>query len=184
MLNGYNLTPAKRISRKWLVLIIFIIVIAFIVLYVTDYHNRTGLLPISGLNSPENILPPELHPTEQTYEQVMSFIKSDDTDTIEYGEGFNCVDSSFRLWLNARWQGIAAYPMRVNYEDSPTHHMVVIFPSADRGDVVIESQGDIQVRPRIGKFYNGKMVNGLYILKMSWIPIEGSPALDSGYEIE
>ena len=32
--------------------------------------------------------------------------------------------------------------------------------------------------------YNGKTVNGLYILNLSWIPIEDSPALPSSYEIE
>jgi len=114
----------------------------------------------------------------------MSFIKTDDTNTIEYGEGFNCVDSSIRLWLNARWQGITAYPMRINYEDSAIHHMVVIFPTADRGDVIIEPQEDIRIRPQIGKLHNEKVINGLYILELSWFPIGGSPALDSGYEIE
>ncbi len=174
MLNGRNLTPAKQIKLRWFILLFIFALLAVVVVYLTS---------ILG-NSPQNILPPELHPTEQTYEQVISFINSDDTDTIEYGEGFNCVDSSIRLWLHARWQGISAYPMRINYEDSAINHMVVIFPTADRGDIIIEPQDDLQIRPQIGQRYNGKMVNGLYILELSWFPIEGSPTLDSSYKIE
>lgn len=174
MLNGSNLTAARPIRLRWFTLLfLFALLVVVVVHLISTLGNR-----------PQYILPPELHPAEQTYEQVMSFIKSDDTDTIEYGEGFNCVDSSIRLWLNARWQGIAAYPMRINYEDYPINHMVVIFPTADRGDIIIESQEDLQIRPQLGRRHNGNLVNGLYILELSWFPIEGSPALDSGYEIE
>lgn len=174
MLNGRNLTQARPIRiRSFILLFIF----ALITVIVVPLILRLG-------SGPQYILPPELHPTEQTYEQVMAFINSDDTDTIEYKEGFNCVDSSIRLWLNARWQGISAYPMRINYEDSPINHMVVIFPTADRGDIIIEPQEDLLIRPQIGKQYNGNMVNGLYILELSWFPIGESPPLDSGYEIE
>ncbi len=173
--------PPKKLLR---IILPILLVLAVVGVYFYQHYSDTGLFPIPALNKSESILPPEIHPTEQTYEQVMSFIVSDDTDTIGYGEGFNCVDASFRLCLNARWQGIAAYLIRINYEDSPTHHMVVAFPTADRGDLVVEPQGDIQVRPRIGRSYDGKIVDGLYILQMSWVPIEGSPALDPGYEIE
>jgi len=174
MLNSRDLTPTKPIQLKRFILLFVFVLLVTGVFYLI---LRLG-------DSPKDILPPELYPAEQTYEQVMSFIKRDDTNTIEYREGFNCVDSSIRLWLNARWQGIAAYPMRINYENSLTHHMVVIFPTADRGDLIIEPQEDVRIRPQIGKLHNGKMVNGLYILEMSWLPIGGSPALDSSYGIE
>ena len=176
--KGRKLTK-KQLSFLGIILVCFVILLFFI-----NYQNETGRLPISWFNSPESILPPELHPTEQTYDQVMSFIKSDDTDTIEYGEGFNCVDASFRLFLNARWHGIAAALIRVNYEDSSTHHMVVAFPTSDRGDIVIEPQYDTLVRPRVGGSYDGKRVSGLYILNAIWEPLEGSPPLDSSYRIE
>lgn len=111
-----------------------------------SYYGSTGLYPLSFFNKPEIVLPPEMHPEEQTYKQIMDFVQSDDTNTILYGDGFNCVDATFRIWRNAFWQGIMAYPIIIQYNESPGH-MIIAFQTKDEGTVLIEPLNDLRVRP-------------------------------------
>ena len=127
---------------------------------------------------PQYVLPPKFNTENQTYDMVLSFIKSDDTDTIPYKEGFNCWDSVFRVWLNARWQGISALPVAIQYEEPPGH-MVIGFPTIDRNGVIFETQNDQQIKLVVGKNYNGRKVRGFYILDFTPIPLVNSPEYDT-----
>lgn len=169
----------KNITKKqWIAFLILISSLSTGV-YFWGHYNSTGLFPVSLLNRPESILPPKCDPHSQTFKDVLFFMQSDDTDTIPYTEGFNCVDSVFRVWLNARWKGILAVPIAIQYEDGPGH-TVIGFPTADRGDVFFETQSDQMIRPRVGMQYNGEKIRGFYFMDVIWAPLDGSPEYDSG----
>jgi hypothetical protein len=179
----YSTNTAKK-QRKIIILFILLLLITMTGTYFNDYYSSTGLLPIFSLNNSKTILTPELHITEQTYDQVMEFIKDDDTDSIEYSEGFNCVDASFRLWRNAAWKGIGCYLIKIMFKDSETHHMEVVFPTIDKGDIIIDPPTDIQGRPRVGELFFDKVVSGIYVLDIICIPVDGSPELANNSELE
>jgi hypothetical protein len=162
------------ISRK-LMAVLFILMLLFIAgLYYYSIHYQ---------NKPQYILPPKSNTANQTFDQVISFIKGDNTDTIPYGEGFNCVDSVWRVKLNARWQGIVAFPVAIQYEEPPGH-MVIVFPTTDRGDILIETQNDQQIRLKVGNDYDGRKIRGLYLLDLTPIPIANSPEYEPNMEIK
>jgi hypothetical protein len=183
-INLKNLLKNKQpvSKRQWIAFWVFIGVV-LIFGYVSIYQQTTGLYPITILNKPEAILPPQVDYKDQTYEKVIAFMKSDDTDSIPYSKGFNCVDSVFRIFLNARWQGITAVPIAIQY-DEPPGHMVIGFPTIDKGDVFFETQNDMQIRPRVGDFYNGRKIRGFYYLDLFPKPLENSPEYDSKNIIE
>jgi len=173
------MTPKKKLTKRQSIIFWVIFALLFgLVLYVGIYYEQTGRYPLEFLNRTENILPPEMHLEEQTYDQVMDFIRSDDTDTIPYEFGFNCVDSAFRVWSNARWQGIGAAQIAIQYTDS-SGHMVVAFPTNDKGDIFIEPQSDLQIKLRVGHKYNGLTVRGIYIVSYNFTPLYDSPPYDS-----
>ncbi len=161
-------------SRKQMV----IFFILMLLLFAGSYYYSTYYQ-----NKPQYVLPPEYNTDNQTFDNVMSFIKSDNTDAIPYGEGFNCVDSVYRVWLNARWQGVFALLIVIQYEDPPGH-MVIVFPTTDRGDVFIETQNDQQIRLVVGKNYNGRKIRGFYYIDDNLIPLANSPEYDPNIEIE
>ena len=170
--------PRKELTKKQSI-VVYVIFAFLLILFVWfgSYYDYTGRWPLSFLNRPESILPPEMRIEEQTYKQVIDFIQSDDTDTIPYGVGFNCVDATFRIWRNADWEGIAAYPIVIQYNESPGH-MVIAFPTNDRGDVFIEPQNDLQIRPRVEQDYDGRRVRGIYVLDYDPLPLDDSPPFD------
>ena len=139
--------------------------------------GTTGRYPIPFLNRPANVLPPKMDSQGQTYEQIINFVRSDDTDKTQYGIGFNCFDATFKIWRNATWKGIRAYPIVIQYDESPGH-MIIVFPTKDRGDVFIEPQNDLQVRPRVGQNYNDRKVRGFYVLDYAPLPLDNSPQYD------
>lgn len=174
----------KRLTKKQLIIlyVVFALILGLVVWF-GYYYEQTGRYPLSFLNRPESILPPEMHSEEQAYEQVIDFIRSDDTDTIPYEFGFNCVDAAFRIWRNATWEGIIAYPIVIQYNDS-SEHMVIAFPTNDRGDVFIEPQNDWQIKLRVGQNYNGRTVRGIYVLDYTPLPLGDSPPYDPNIEPE
>ena len=160
-------------SRKDMV-IVFILILLFAVLIIFN--------PFSS-NKPQYVLPPPYNTENQTFDDVIAFIKSDDTNTIPYGEGFNCVDSVYRVFLNARWQGIAAVPIAIQYEEPPGH-MVIGFPTVDKGFVFFETENDQRIYPIVGQNYNGRKVRGFYYLAANWVPLANSPEYDTSIEIK
>ena len=72
---------------------------------------------------------------------------------------------------------IRAYPIVIQYDESPGH-MIIVFPTKDRGDIFIEPQNDWQVRPRVGQNYNNRKIRGFYVLDYAPIPLDNSPQYD------
>jgi hypothetical protein len=172
------MTPKKKLTRKQTVAFRVILgLLAGLAVWFGYYYEQTGRYPLEFLNRPESILPPQMHSENQTYQQVIDFVRSDDTDTMSYEFGFNCVDATFRIWRSAAWHGIAAYPIVIQYNESPGH-MVIAFPTNDRGVVFIEPQNDMQIRPRVGQDYDGEKVRGFYVLDYNPLPLDASPPYD------
>lgn len=167
-------TPRKRSRKQWavfsLTMAIFVVAILFVF-----YYRTTGLCLLPFLNQPETVLPPTSD-SNPTFSEVESFIKSDDTNTMPYGEGFNCFDAVLRIWRNAQWRGLQAYRIVIIYE-KPPHHAVIGFQTIDNGDVFYETQTDQQIKLRIGADYGDKEVIGVYLIQMSLVPIYGSPEI-------
>jgi hypothetical protein len=142
------------------------------------------LLLVWPFNKPENVFPPISDLKNQTFDKVVAFIKSDDTNKIPYGKGFNCEDYTFKVWLNARWAGITGNPIILQYEDG-TGHMVIGFRTVDKGDVFFEPQTDEQIRPRIGYQYAGETIRGIYYLDLNqFIALYNSPPYDPNIKIK
>jgi hypothetical protein len=178
------MTPKKKLTRKQSIIFwVILAVLAGLVIWFGYYHDMTGRWPLEFLNRPESILPPEMHSENQTYDQVINFIRSDDTNTIPYEFGFNCVDAAFRIWRNATWHGIVAAPIAIQYTDSPGH-MVIGFPTNDKGDIFIEPQNDLQIRLRVGQEYNGGTVRGIYVVNYDFTPLYDSPPYDPNIKPE
>ena len=161
-------------SRKQGMILFILMLLLFAGFYYYSIYNQ---------NKPQYVLPPKFNTENQTFDMVLSFIKSDDTDTIPYGEGFNCMDSVFRVWLNARWQGISAIPIAIQYEEPPSH-IVIGFPTIDRSGVIFETQNDQQITLIVGKNYDGRKIRGFYILDLTPIPLAGSPEYDTNIAIK
>ena len=172
-----------KLTRKKWILFALCISLSCVCIYFLSHKEATGLFPVSFLNKPQHILPPEPNTANQTFDKVVAFIKSDNTDTIPYGEGFNCVDSVFRVWRNAEWQGIKAVPIAIQYEESPGH-MVIGFPTIDRGDVFFETENDQQIRLAAGQNYGGRNVRGFYYMDVTWVPLANSPEYDPSIVIK
>jgi hypothetical protein len=153
--------------RKLILGALILLLVAGIGGYFIYYNSR-----------PQYVLPPKFNTENQTYNIVISFIQSDNTDSIPYGEGFNCVDSVFRVWRNAVWKGIVGVPVAIQY-DSPPAHMVIGFPTIDKGDIFIESENDQQIRLAVGQFYDGRKIRGFYALDVLCDPLGNSPQFDS-----
>jgi len=175
--------PKKKLTKKQITFLVIFALLFGLVLYVGIYYEQTGRYPLEFLNRPEIVLPPEMHIEEQTYDQVMDFIRSDYTDTIPYEFGFNCVDAAFRVWRNAYWEGIVAAPISIQYTESPGH-MVIGFPTNDKGDIFIEPLSDLQIKLRVGHKYNGQTIRGIYIVNLDFSPLYDSPPYDTNIEPE
>ncbi len=165
MINKFRNINLKKLTKKQRYIISGSICVLLAIIWVVLFVNK-----------PETILPPTSNP-KPTFKEVQSFINTDDTDTIPYGEGFNCFDSVLRVWRNAQWHGIAAYPICILYKDPP-YHTVIGFQTSDNGDVFYETENDQQINLQIGTYYGDKKIIGIYLIKMSLVPIYDSPELN------
>ena len=143
----------------------------------TVYCAATGRDPLPFLSKAKYILPPKMDSQSQTYDMVINFIKTDDTDKIQYVSGFNCWDATFKTMRNAVWKGIVSYPIVIQYYDAPGH-MILAFPTKDRGTIFIEPQNDSQVNLQVGQYYNERKVRGFYALDYTPLPLADSPQYD------
>jgi hypothetical protein len=142
--------------------------------YAAASYQITGYWPGE---SPEVILPPAgVSGENQSLADVQAFMNNDSTDEITLGEGFNCVEFTFMTMRNANWHGIVAYPIEIDFDDSP-NHMVIGFPTNDSGDVFFEPQNDMRIYPAVGRLYMGHRITAIYAWSLSIVfqPLDGSP---------
>jgi len=161
----------QKVKRRKVAPLVMFMVMALVMLfsgYFWGFHDAIGEYP-----SPfkRTVLPPDLSPASQTFDQVVEFIRNDTTDKLEYEEGFNCVDFVFMVVRHAHWNSVVAEPIRVVFDDS-SEHMLLMVPTSDRGTVFFETMTDKQVEPKVGRLYMRKMVTGLYGLANAWVPLD------------
>lgn len=125
------------------------------------FYQGTGTLPfVRG----ENILPPDVG-NVTTSNVVDSFVQDDDTYLNEYGIGFNCAEYAFLMKRNAQWSGVPAEVIELDFNDG-TKHLILGFPTSDRGWVFINPEDKIEIHPYVGGMLGSYTVVGIY--KLTW----------------
>jgi hypothetical protein len=77
-----------------------------------------------------------------TYDQLISFIKEDDTNHIKYDYNkFVCADFAERLHNNAEQNGIRTAYVDIEFEDRDDGHTLNGFQTTDNGFVYIDCTG-------------------------------------------
>ena len=79
---------------------------------------------------------------DPTWEELMQFLKEDDTDRILYQlDSFNCIDFAERLHNNAESRGIRAAYVSVSFHDRQNGHAINAFETVDKGLVFVDCTG-------------------------------------------
>jgi len=147
--------------------------------FIGGYYDATGLLPT--LRASAGVLPPE-------GTAVVSLQETQDTLSVlrdkEYGEGYNCVDYAWEAMRLLRWQGQQAAIVSLVFE-SPPGHAVLLVPTTDNGWVFVDPTTGGYVKPSIGMSFGGKVITGIDVLQLTWVPIEDfleNPTFEGGNE--
>ncbi|AKB78501.1 hypothetical protein MSHOH_2018 [Methanosarcina horonobensis HB-1 = JCM 15518] len=121
------------------------------------YVGATGE-PIELINNPNSIDP--------TYQELITFLRSDKTDEIEYSlENFTCGDFAEMVHNNAEETGIKAAWVCVDFIGSTEGHACNAFNTTDRGLIFVDCTGiypyepgsrDCTVKVEIGEIYQPK----------------------------
>lgn len=77
---------------------------------------------------------------QPSYRTVKQFIRSDDTDKLEWSNNFDCSEFSRRFIANFRKQGYFACVTELDFDDSA--HDIVAINTSDRGIIFVEPQSD------------------------------------------
>jgi hypothetical protein len=79
---------------------------------------------------------------DPTWDELMQFLKEDDTDRLLYQlDSFNCIDFAERLHNNAESMGIRAAYVSVSFHDRQNGHAINAFETIDKGLVFIDCTG-------------------------------------------
>jgi len=132
------------------------------------FVSATGTLPF--VTEEQSVLPEPIAPVVSTVE-LEEFIKDDETNLQEYDVGFNCVEYAFLLARNAHWAGMPAEVIKVEFTNGE-EHMILAFPTTDKGWQFIDPKSELFVKPRIGGMMGDLEISGLYILQAEWVPFE------------
>ena len=160
-----NPKPTSFVTR--LVLIVLVAFMSGFLGYSYGFYTGTGIPPFTHS---EAILLPEVN-INVTAQQVSNFVAADDTTLNKYDIGFNCVEYALLLARNAAWAGIPAEVVKVDLEGN-TDHIILAFPTEDKGWLFIDPATSIQLNPRVGGMLGDKKIVGLYILRAEWVPFE------------
>ena len=88
---------------------------------------------------------------DPTYNEMMLFLKTDDTDKAEYiKDEYVCTGFATDLCNNAEEKGIRCAYVSIKFPEG-TGHTIVAFNTIDKGLIYIEPQHDDLVRVEIGK---------------------------------
>ena len=158
-------TVGQQITRG--ILMIFVVIMLFMVCTVYGYQWGTGTFPFGSTG--QIALPPEMA-LNTTAAEVLEFVEADPTDIQEYGEGFNCVEFALLTAREAHWAGIPAEVVKVDFSDGFSH-MILGYPTID-GWLFVDAQSDVVMQPRVGSELGGRTITGLYLLGITWTPLE------------
>jgi len=91
---------------------------------------------------------------DPTYNEVMRFLKADDTDEAEYIKGeYECIEFATDMCNSAEEEGIRCAYVTLKFPGG-AGHAIVAFDTIDKGLTYIEPQHDDLVRVEIGKYFH------------------------------
>jgi len=164
--GGKNLTRRQKIVQ--LISMAMLLYSGVFVGYVYGYVEGTGTMPFGPKG--ESIVPPEL--TKTTSNKVVEFVKNDMTDLEQYRHGFNCVEFALLAARNAWWEGVPSVPVRIDFEGGGSH-LILGFPTEDKGWMMLNPEGDLFIKPRVGgKFLDKRIMGIFYLHDLVWRPVE------------
>lgn len=119
------------------------------------YYAGANGEPIKLVNNPNS--------TDPTYQEMITFLKSDKTDEIEYDpNSFVCGDFAEAIHNNAEATGIKAAWVSIDFIDYTEGHACNAFNTTDRGLIFVDCTGiypyepgnrDCTVEIEIGEMY-------------------------------
>jgi hypothetical protein len=97
---------------------------------------------------------------DPTYNEMMRFLKADDTDEAEYIKGeYECTEFATDLCNSAEEEGIRCAYVTLKFPRG-VGHAIVAFDTIDKGLIYIEPQYDDLVKVEIGKYFHKCVVPG------------------------
>lgn len=98
------------------------------------YYKGTGTSYMSG----QLIVLPADQMVLTDSGNVTALIRENMPNPNKYGEGYNCVEYALELSRIAEWKGIPSEIVRIDFEDSNISHLVVAFPTSDKGWIFLD----------------------------------------------
>lgn len=109
-------------------------------------YSDSGAVIVGGDDEPIRLINSE-QADNPSYDELVAFIYSDDTNTMPYIKGgpeaFVCSDFAERLHNNAESVGIKAGWVSIDYADGSIGHAVNVFETSDMGLVFIDCTGEL-----------------------------------------
>lgn len=137
--------PYRKIIGVFLILLITFVYSNFV--FAVEYADSLSIsmkpkvLSYKASGEPVKLIDNESS-HDPTWNELMLFLKEDDTDRILYQKDiFDCVDFAERLHNNAEKAGIRAAYVSVVYHDLPKGHAINAFQTSDKGLTFIDCTG-------------------------------------------
>lgn len=134
--------------------------------WIGGYYSASGSFPGE---EPTIKLPPTITVTSTT-QDIEEYLESQPVITPE-GD-WNCVESALLLERQASWDGINAVAIGLEY-DNGAGHLIEGFPTED-GWIFVEPQTNKVINPVVGAIYLGYRIEKMWMLDITWIPLEMS----------
>jgi hypothetical protein len=99
-----------------------------------DGHTATDNAGVNLINNP--------NAKDPTYDQVVSFIKSDQTDKIPYSSSYQCDQSARDVHNNAEAAGIRTAYVSIKLSNPDDLQFCDAFQTTDRGLIYVDCTGD------------------------------------------
>jgi hypothetical protein len=118
-----------------------------------QWHNHT--INYIGEDGHEIILDENTNATDVRYDQLISFIRADQTDSIHYERGvFTCGDYAEMVHNNAEKAGIRCAFVGIHFVNDGVGHACNAFNTTDQGVIYIDcTDGDSALVAHVGQDY-------------------------------
>lgn len=113
----------------------------------TGHYAETDNYIFAGGDGHEIYLQNNPSAVDPIYNELITFIKLDKTDLIQYSDDFVCADYAELLHNNAEANGIKTAWVSVNFYNNDDGHALNAFNTTDKGLVYIDSTGGTEIGP-------------------------------------
>ena len=107
----------------------------------TSHHAETDTYYYVGGDEHRIYLQNNPHALDVSYDELINFVKSDETDLIPYTDTFVCADFAERLHNNAEANGIRSAWVAVEFLGDVEGHALNAFSTTDKGLIYIDNTG-------------------------------------------